>query len=86
MNEKNKHPNDGIIPDDGTYIGSKKGKALREQRLKEEFNKAWESQKILLKDSQVKLYKDKANIGLQWQSYVNYDGFISAIPNRIKKS
>ncbi|AFZ36674.1 hypothetical protein Sta7437_3166 [Stanieria cyanosphaera PCC 7437] len=86
MREKNKTPNDGIIPDDGTYIGSKKGKALREQRLKEEFDKTWESQKVLLRDSQVKLYKDKATISLQWQSYIDYDGSILAIPKRRLKS
>lgn len=86
MSEKKKVSNDRIIPNDGTYIGSKKGKALREQKLKEEFDKAWESQKVLLKESQVKLYKDKTTISLQWQSYTDYDGSTLAKPNRIKKS
>jgi hypothetical protein len=86
VSEKKKVSSDGIIPDDGTYLGSKKGKALREQRLQEGFDKTWSSQKILLKDSQVKLYKDKASIGLQWQSYIGYDGSTLASPNRVKRS
>jgi hypothetical protein len=86
MREKNKAPNDRIIPNDGTYIGAKKGKALRERKLKEEFDKAWKSQKALLNNSQVKLYKDKTTIILQWQSITDYNDSILVKPKRLIKS
>ncbi len=74
-----------IIPNDGSYLGAKKGKALREQKIKADFDKAWSSQKILLKDSQVKLYKSKSTIGLQWQTTIDYDDSILSKPKRIQK-
>jgi len=55
MSEKNKTSNNGIFPNDGTYIGAKKGKALREEKLKKEFNEAWKSQKTLLNVSSTEL-------------------------------
>ena len=36
MSDK-KIPN-GIIPDDGSYLGNKKGKVLREKQAKEKFD------------------------------------------------
>ena len=84
MSEK-KTPN-GIVPDDGSYLGSKKGKALREKRVKEKFDRAWISQKKLLKDSLVKLYKDKQSIGLQWHTMVDWDDSTLIVPRRIKRS
>jgi hypothetical protein len=86
MNGKRKTSNDGIVPNDGTYLGAKKGKALREKRIKEEFDEMWNSQKTLLKDSQVKLYKDRTSIGLQWQSFIDYDNSFLAVPKRVRKA
>ncbi|MGK7949195.1 MAG: hypothetical protein AB4368_10435 [Xenococcaceae cyanobacterium] len=84
MSEK-KIPN-GIIPDDGSYLGSIKGKALREKQAKEKFDRAWKSQKQLLKDSLVKLYKDKNSIGLQWHTMLNWDDSLLPSPRRIKRA
>jgi hypothetical protein len=64
---------DNVVPNDGTYLGTQKAKQLDEKKLKEKFDQAWKAQKELLKDCTVKLYKDKATLGLQWQSSIDYD-------------
>ena len=75
-----------ITPNDGSYLGSKKGKALREKRNTKKFNQAWLAQKDLLKDSLIKLYKDKNSIGLQWNSLIDWDDEILSVPRRIKRA
>ncbi len=57
--------NNGIVLDDGSYLGAKKGKALREKQVKEKFDQAWKTQRQVLKDCLVKLYKDKSSIGVE---------------------
>ncbi|MGF1591316.1 MAG: hypothetical protein ACFCU7_19135 [Pleurocapsa sp.] len=59
MSEINSRSNDTVIPNDGSYLGAKKSQALRDKKVKEDFEQAWESQKSLLKKNTVKLYKDK---------------------------
>ena len=86
MSEKNNRSNNTVVPNDGSYLGAKAGKALKDKKVKEKFDKAWIAQKTTLKDSAVKLYKDKANIGVQWQSFVDWDDSKLIEPNRIKKS
>ncbi len=81
-----KIPNGKIVADDGTYIGNKKGNALRAKKIKEEFNQAWKSQKQLLKHSLVKLYRDKHSIGLQWHTMVDWDDSTLLTPRRIKRA
>ena len=75
-----------IVPNDGTYLGSQKGKSLREKQLKEKFDQAWKSQKQLLKDSLVKLYRDKNSIGLQWHTMSSWDDSLLSSPRRIKRA
>ena len=77
---------DSIIPNDGSYLGSKKSKALRKKRIKEDFQKSWESQKIILKNCLVKLCKDRSAIGLQWYSMIDWDNSLLKTPRRIKRS
>ncbi|MDJ0635354.1 MAG: hypothetical protein QNJ34_19335 [Xenococcaceae cyanobacterium MO_188.B29] len=84
MSGKKKLPN-GIVPDDGTYLGAKKGKALREAKIREQFDLAWKSQKTLLRNSLVKLYKDKASLGLQWSTMLDWDDSLLPSPRRIKR-
>jgi hypothetical protein len=86
MSEKNNRSNSTIVPNDGSYLGAKAGKALRDKKVAKEFSQAWISQKSLLKDSLVKLYKDKANIGVQWQSYIDWDDSKLIEPRRVKRS
>lgn len=86
MSEKKSRSNDTVVPNDGSYLGAKKSQALRERKIKEEFENAWDSQYKLLKDNTVKLYKDKANIGVQWQSYIDWDDKPLVKPRRIKRS
>ncbi len=86
MSELNSRSNDTVVPNDGSYLGAKKSQALRDKKIKEDFDKAWKSQKELLKDNLVKLYKDKANIGVQWQSYIDWNDSKLIEPNRIKRT
>ncbi len=86
MSELNFRSNDTVVPNDGSYLGAKKSQALRDKKIKEDFDKAWKSQKELLKDNLVKLYKDKANIGVQWQSYIDWNDSKLIEPNRIKRT
>ncbi len=80
-----KTPN-SIVANDGSYLGAKKGKALRDKKIIEDFQKAWKSQRQLLKDSLVKLYKDKSSIGLQWHTLVDWDDSTLVVPRRIKRA
>jgi hypothetical protein len=59
---------------------------IRQEKIKSDFDKAWKAQKVILKDSQVKLYKDKGTISLQWQSYTNWDDSPLATPERRVRS
>ena len=77
--------NNGIVPDDGSYLGAKKGKALREKQVKEKFDRAWKTQRQVLKDCLVKLYKDKSSIGVQWHTLVSWDNSTLTAPRRIKR-
>ena len=86
MSEKNNRSKSTVVPNDGSYLGAKAGKALRDKKVKENFDKAWLSQRTLLKNSLVKLYKDKANIGVQWQSHIDWNGSKLIKPRRIKRS
>lgn len=86
MSGKKTRSNNTVVPNDGSYLGAKKAQALRKEKIDLEFIKAWESQKDLLKDSTVKLYKDKANIGVQWQSFIDWDEKPLVKPRRIKRS
>lgn len=82
---RKKTPN-GIVPDDGSYLGNKKGNTLRAKKIKEDFDRAWESQKQLLKNSPIKLYKGQESIRLQWNTSVDWDDSTLANPKRIKRS
>ena len=86
MSEYKSRSNDTVVPNDGSYLGAKAGKALKDKKVREQFEQAWLSQKALLKDSLVKLYKDKANIGVQWQSHIDWDNSKLIEPRRIKRS
>lgn len=83
-----KQPRDklhGVVPHDGTYLGAKKGKQLKQAEIKAKFDESWELQAKLLKNSSVKLYKDKSAIGVQWQSFVDWDDSILTTPRRLKR-
>lgn len=86
MSEKKQDQNANVIPYDGTYIGAKKGKELSDKKIQADFDKAWKAQRTTLKESQVKLYKDKGTIGLQWQSFIAFDGSKLVEGERIKRS
>ena len=81
-----KKTNGRIVPDDGSYWGNKKGQALRDKQVREKFQQSWKSQKQLLKDSLVKLYRDKATIGLQWYTVLDWDDSTLTVPRRIKRA
>jgi hypothetical protein len=84
----NKQPRDklhGVVPHDGTYLGARKGKQLKQAEIKAKFDESWESQAQLLKNSSVKLYKDKSAIGVQWQCFVDWDDSTLATPRRLKR-
>ena len=74
-----------IVPDDGTYIGNKKGNALRAKKVKENFDKAWKSQKQLLKTSVVKLFKETNSLSVRWYTLVDWDDSILTTPRRIRR-
>ncbi|MDJ0690174.1 MAG: hypothetical protein QNJ41_16885 [Xenococcaceae cyanobacterium MO_188.B32] len=76
----------GIVPDDGSYLGSKKGNALRAKKLKEDFARAWKSQKQLLKNSLVKLYRDRNSIAVRWNAMIDWDDSTLVTPRRIKRA
>ena len=76
----------GIVPDDGSYLGNKKGNVLRAKKIKEEFDRAWELQKQLLKNSSVKLYKGQESIRLQWNTMVDWDDSTLITPKRVKRA
>ncbi len=84
MSESSEYPE--IVANDGSYLGSKKSQAIKAKKVKDDFDRAWELQATLLKDSVVKLYKDKTVIGVQWQSYIDWDDSRLAAPRRIKRS
>lgn len=86
MSEKQNRSNDTVVPNDGSYLGSKKSQAIKAKKIQQDFDKAWDSQRSLLKDNSVKLYKDKANIGVQWQSYIDWDDSKLIKPRRIKRT
>ena len=86
MSDIKSRSNNTVVPNDGSYLGAKAGKALKDKQVAEAFEKAWISQRTLLKDSLVKLYKDKANIGVQWQSHVDWDNSKLIKPRRIKRT
>ena len=87
MSEKKTQPkNNTIIPNDGSYLGAKKAQAIKAKKIQQEFINYWNSQKTLLKDSTVKLFKDKNSIGVQWQTYVDWDNTKLIKPRRIKRS
>jgi|GEM_PF-6390152 len=86
MSDNKTRSNDTVVPNDGSYLGTKASKTLKEKQVKEQFQLAWKSQKALLKDNLVKLYKDKANVGVQWQSYIDWDDSKLIEPRRVKRS
>ena len=86
MSDIKSRSNNTVVPNDGSYLGAKAGKALKDKKVQEAFEQAWISQRTLLKDSLVKLYKDKANIGVQWQSHVDWDNSKLIKPRRIKRT
>lgn len=86
MSEKESRSNNTVVPNDGSYLGARKGKALKDKKVKEDFDKAWIAQRTLLKNSAVKLYKDKAAIGVQWQSYIDWNDSKLIEPRRIKRT
>ncbi|MGL6340614.1 MAG: hypothetical protein ACRC80_15930, partial [Waterburya sp.] len=86
MSEKKSRSNDTVVPNDGSYLGAKKSQAIKAKKVKEDFDEAWDSQTNLLKNNTVKLYKDKTAIGVQWQSYVDWDNSKLANPRRLKRS
>lgn len=86
MSEKNNQSSNTVVPNDGSYLGAKKGKALKDKKVKADFEQAWESQKGLLKSNSIKLYKDKTAIGVQWQSYIDWDDSRLITPRRIKRT
>lgn len=45
MSEKNNRSNHTVVPNDGSYLGAKKGKALKDKKVKADFEQAWESPK-----------------------------------------
>jgi hypothetical protein len=75
-----------IIPNDGSYLGAKKSQAIKAKKVQDDFNTAWENQKKLLKSNTVRLYKDKNAIGIQWQSYIDWDNSKLINPRRIKRT
>jgi hypothetical protein len=75
-----------IVPNDGSFLGTQKAIAKRNAKVKEEFDKAWKSQKDILKNSLVKLYKDKNSLGVQWTSMHHWDDTLISTPNRVKRS
>lgn len=83
MDEKN-NPLDNVVANDGSYLGAKKSKAIRQERIKSDFDKAWKAQKVILKDSQVKLYREKTTIALRWQNYTDWDDSSLATPKRTR--
>ncbi|MBW4536839.1 MAG: hypothetical protein KME09_23180 [Pleurocapsa minor HA4230-MV1] len=86
MSEKETRSNNTVVPNDGSYLGAKKGKALKDKKIQADFDTAWESQRKLLKNNTVKLYKDKTAIGVQWQSYVDWDNSKLIEPLRVKRT
>jgi hypothetical protein len=86
MSEKISRSNDTVVPNDGSYLGTRKAIAIRAKKVEEEFNAAWLAQKGLLKGNVIKLYKDKTSIGVQWQSYLDWDDSKLVEPNRVKRS
>ena len=86
MSDNKSRLNNTPVPNDGSYLGAKAGKALRDKKVQEAFEQAWNDQRRLLKDSTVKLYKDKANLGIQWQSYIDWNDSKLIKPRRIKRS
>ena len=86
MSEKKSRSNDTVVPNDGSYLGTKKSQALKAKKIQAEFEKAREAQKGLLKSNAVKLYKDKTAIGAQWQSYIDWDDSKLIKPRRIKRT
>ena len=86
MSEKNSRSDDTIVPNDGSYLGAKKSQAIKALKITEDFEKAWEHQKRLLKKNTVKLYKDKAAIGVQCQSYIDWDDSKLIEHHRVKRT
>jgi hypothetical protein len=43
----------GVVPHDGTYLGARKGKQLKQAEIKAKFDESWELQAKLLKNSSV---------------------------------
>ena len=80
-----KKKSNGIVPDDGTYLGAKKGNTLRAKKVKEEFDRAWKSQKQLLKNSSVKLFKETTTISVRWHTMVDWDDSTLTNPRRIRR-
>jgi hypothetical protein len=75
-----------IIPNDGSYLGAKKSQAIKAKKVQDDFNTAWDNQKKLLKSNTVRLYKDKNAIGIQWQSYIDWDNSKLIESRRVKRS
>lgn len=86
MDLSKKQENNTVVPNDGSYLGAKAGKALRDKKIKQEFDEAWKAQKVTLKDSTVKLAKNTSSIDLRWQSYIDWNDSRLIEPNRVKKS
>ncbi|NJR47677.1 MAG: hypothetical protein HC775_19210 [Hyellaceae cyanobacterium CSU_1_1] len=75
-----------ITPNDGSYLGAKKSQAIKAKKIQQDFEIAWENQRGLLKKNTVKLYKDKSAIGIQWQSYIDWDNTKLIEPKRVKRT
>ena len=78
--------NNTVVPNDGSYLGAKAGKALKDKKIKEDFDRAWEGQKGLLKNNVVKLTKNTSSIDVRWQSFVDWNDSRLIEPRRVKKS
>ncbi len=78
--------NNTVVSNDGSYLGSKKSQAIKAKKIQEDFDKAWESQKSLLKNCSVKLFKNTSGIDIRWQSYIDWDDSRLIKPRRAKKS
>jgi hypothetical protein len=75
-----------ITPNDGSFLGAKKSQSKRDAKIKADFDKAWKSQKDILKNSLVKLYKDKNSLSVQWTTLIHWDDSLITTPNRVKRS
>jgi hypothetical protein len=60
--------------------------AKREAKIKADFDRAWKTQKDILKTCLVKLYKEKNSLSLRWFTMHHWDDTLLVIPNRVRRS